>query len=378
MSGELAVDAELTRSALRTTRSPLHTTATVESRPLSNVRVDVADAAASAACEAYVNAQPSATAYHRPGWLRVIERAFGHRSTYLAATRDDAVVGVLPLVVMSSRLFGRFAVSVPFVNYGGVLADDPDAVAALVEAAVVATGRARGAYLELRHTRRLCPSLQSKQHKVSMTLALEATADAQWQAIDRKLRNQIRKAEKSGLEVRSGGIELVPEFYRVFTRNMRDLGTPVYSVRFFEEILSEFADTTRVLVVTSEGRPAAASIVHWFRDRIEVPWASAIREYNPVCANVFLYWAMLKFSCESGFATFDFGRSTAGEGPYQFKKQWGAQPSELVWEYWTAGGRPLPDLSPHNPKFALAVRTWQRLPVPVATALGPFIVRNIP
>ena len=377
MSGELTVDADLTRSALRATRAPLQT-ATAEPHQLSDVRIDVADARASAACEAYVHAQPSATAYHRPGWLRVIERAFGHQGTYLVATRDGAVAGVLPLVVMSSRLFGRFAVSVPFVNYGGVLADDPDAASALVDAAVAATARARGAYLELRHTGRQFPSLQSKQHKVSMTLALQATADAQWQAVDRKLRNQVRKAEKSGLEVRSGGIELVPEFYRVFTRNMRDLGTPVYSIRFFEEVLKEFADTTRVFVVTSEGRPAAASIVHWFRDRIEVPWASAIREYNAVCANVFLYWAMLKFSCESRFATFDFGRSTAGEGPYQFKKQWGAQPSELVWEYWTAGGHALPDLSPHNPKFALAVRTWQRLPVRVATALGPFIVRNIP
>jgi FemAB-related protein (PEP-CTERM system-associated) len=377
MSGELTVEADLTRSALHTTRAPLQTTAT-STPPRSSVRVDAADGAATAACEAYVGAHPSAIAYHRPGWLRVIDRAFGHRGTYFVATRDEAIVGVLPLVVMSSRLFGRFAVSVPFVNYGGVLADDADTVAALVEAAVAATERAGGAHLELRHTARLCPTLQARRHKVSMTLPLEATPDAQWQAIDRKLRNQVRKAEKSGLEVRSGGIELVPDFYRVFTRNMRDLGTPVYGVRFFEEVLREFADTTRVFVVTSAGHPAAASIVHWFRDRIEVPWASAIREYNPLCANVLLYWAMLKFSCESHFATFDFGRSTPDEGPYQFKKQWGAQPTEMIWEYWTANGRRLPDLSPHNPKFALAVRTWQRLPVPVATALGPFIVRNIP
>ena len=342
------------------------------------MHVTVADAASDPACEVYVSAHPSATAYHRPGWLRVIQRAFGHQVTYLAATRNDRIVGVLPLVMMSSRVFGRFAVSVPFVNYGGVLADDPAAASALVDAAVAATERAHGAYLELRHTTRQCASFQAKHHKVSMTLPLQSTPDALWQTIDRKLRNQIRKAEKSGLEVRSGGIELLPEFYRVFARNMRDLGTPVYSARFFEEILHEYADTTRVFVVTSGGAAAAASIVHWFRERIEVPWASAIREYNPLCANVFLYWAMLRFACESGFTTFDFGRSTVGEGPYQFKKQWGAEASELVWEYWTANGRSLPDLSPHNPKFALAVRTWQRLPVPVATALGPFIVRNIP
>jgi FemAB-related protein (PEP-CTERM system-associated) len=371
MSGELTIDANLPSPAPEMT-------IVVDPRVVSGTRVQVAAADADAACEAYVRAHPTALAYHRPGWLRVIHRAFGHETRYLVAIRADAIVGVLPLALMSSRLFGRFAVSVPFVNYGGVLADDAEAAGALVDAAIAATARARGAYLELRHMARLCPSLQPRRHKVTMTLALEADADAQWQVIDRKLRNQVRKAEKSGLEVRGGGIELVPEFYRVFARNMRDLGTPVYSVRFFEEVLREYGDCTRVFVVTSDGRPVAASVVHWFRDRIEVPWASAIREYNPLCANVFLYWAMLRFSCESGFATFDFGRSTPDEGPYQFKKQWGAQPTELVWEYWTADGRSFPDLSPHNPKFALAVRTWQRLPVSVATALGPFIIRNIP
>jgi FemAB-related protein (PEP-CTERM system-associated) len=325
-----------------------------------------------------VAAHRESFAYHRPGWLRVIQHAFGHGTRYLVARRGAAVVGVLPLVVMASRVFGRFAVSVPFVNYGGVIADDDNASAALVSAAIEATGEARGAYLELRHTARRCPSLQAKRHKVTMTLPLQPSVDQQWQAIDRKLRNQVRKAEKSALQVGHGGAELLPQFYRVFAHNMRDLGTPVYSSRFFEHICREFPETTRVFVVTHEGRPAAASMVHWFRDRIEVPWASAIREYNPLCANVLLYWAMLRFACESGFATFDFGRSTANEGPYLFKKQWGAQPSELVWEYWTADGHELPNLSPHNPKFALAVNLWQRLPLPLANTLGPLIVRNIP
>jgi FemAB-related protein (PEP-CTERM system-associated) len=343
------------------------------------VEVSVADAASEAGCEAYVAAHPSAFSYHRPGWLRVIKRAFGHRTTYLVARRDGRIVGVLPLVLMASRLFGRFAISLPFVNYGGIIASDDEAAASLVAEAIAVTRQAQGAYLELRHTARQCPDLQPKQHKVTMTLPLQPSADALWQVIDRKLRNQIRKGEKSGLQIRHGGAELVPAFYSVFARNMRDLGTPVYSVRFFEQLLAEFPQTTRVFVATtSDGQPAAASIVHWFRDRIEVPWASAVREFNPLCANVFLYWEMLRFACESGFATFDFGRSTPGEGPFQFKKQWGAQPSPLVWEYWTPDGRSMPDLSPHNPKFALAVRAWQRLPLPLATALGPFIVRNIP
>jgi hypothetical protein len=132
------------------------------------------------------------------------------------------------------------------------------------------------------------------------------------------------------------------------------------------------------MCVRHEGRPIAASIVHWSDRRIEVPWASALREFNPLCANVLLYWHMLRFAIDRGVPLFDFGRSTPDQGTFNFKKQWGAVPRQLVWEYWTADGRSLPDLNPSAPKFDLAVRTWQRLPMAVATALGPHIVRNIP
>jgi CelD/BcsL family acetyltransferase involved in cellulose biosynthesis len=118
--------------------------------------------------------------------------------------------------------------------------------------------------------------------------------------------------------------------------------------------------------------------VHWRGHRIEVPWASALREFNPMCPNVLLYWTMIQWAVDRRCTTFDFGRSTPNEGTFQFKKQWGAVPRPLVWEYWTAPGHAIPDMSPANPRFDLAVRAWQCLPVPVATALGPHIVRSIP
>jgi serine/alanine adding enzyme len=133
-----------------------------------------------------------------------------------------------------------------------------------------------------------------------------------------------------------------------------------------------------VFVVLLDGRAVAASIVHWHGRTIEVPWASSLREFNPLCANVLLYWQMLRFAGDTRFTTFDFGRSTPGESTYRFKKQWGAEPRELVWEYWMADGRPMPELNPHNPKYAFAIRTWQRLPVGVTTRIGPLVVRNIP
>jgi FemAB-related protein (PEP-CTERM system-associated) len=310
--------------------------------------------------------------------MDVVRKAFGHRTLYLSAERNGVVVGVLPLVFFTSRLFGRSTVSMPFLNYGGVLADDGDVERALLDRAIAETRTAGGASLELRHTRQLFPELAAKQHKVAMTLGLEGTPERQWEQLDRKIRNQVRKAEKSGLTVQCGGSELVRDFYAVFARNMRDLGTPVYGVRFFEEVLGTFADRARVLLVSTHQHPVAASIVLWHGTSMEVPWASALREYNPLCPNVLLYWHMLRFAIERRCTVFDFGRSTPNEGTFHFKRQWGAEPQPLVWEYWMADGRPVPDLSPKNPKFSAAIKAWQRLPVRVATLLGPHIVRHIP
>jgi FemAB-related protein (PEP-CTERM system-associated) len=347
-------------------------------RLVSSVPVVVRDDVPAEITDDYVATHRHGASYHRQRWLAVIGAAFRHESRYLTAEAGGEVAGVLPLVFFRSRLFGRFTVSMPFLNYGGVLADTPDAARALLARAIEETRQRGGTYLELRHDRQHFTSLVAKRHKVAMELALEDDVEAAWQVLDRKLRNQVRKAEKSSLEIQSGGMELLPAFYEVFAHNMRDLGTPVYGVAFFREVLSAFPDHSRLFVVSLRGRPLAASLVHWFGRRIEVPWASSLRDFNPLCANVFLYWHMVRFATERQFQIFDFGRSTPGEGTYHFKKQWGAVARELVWEYWTDNGRPLPELNPRNPKFSLAIRAWQRLPVAVATALGPHIVRQIP
>jgi FemAB-related protein (PEP-CTERM system-associated) len=340
--------------------------------------VTVREVAADDGADAYVDGHPSSCSYHRRKWLDVIQTSFRHDTKYLVAHAGPEVAGVLPLVFFRSRLFGRFTVSMPFLNYGGILANNSDAARALLQHAIDETRKAGGSHLELRHTSQVFTDLTPKRHKVAMELALAPTVDAQWSRLDRKVRNQVRKAEKSALQAASGGADLLPEFYRVFAHNMRDLGTPVYGARFFEQVVSAFPDETRVFVIRLNGQPIAGSVVHWYRDVIQVPWASALREFNPLCANVLLYWEMVRFAVERGFRSFDFGRSTPNEGTYHFKKQWGAEARELVWEYWTADGRAVPELNPKNPKFGLAIRAWQRLPIRVATSLGPFIVRNIP
>jgi FemAB-related protein (PEP-CTERM system-associated) len=326
----------------------------------------------------FVASHPAATGYHLWGWRNVFERVFALRTEYLIAQRRSRVVGVLPLVLFRSWLFGRFAVSLPFVNYGGVLANDAEAADALLARATELAREGRLAHVELRHRFRQFDALPFKQHKVAMTLALPSSVDEAWTRLDRKVRNQVRKAEKSGLVIESGGRELIPSFYRVFAHNMRDLGTPVYSRRLFEEVFEQFPDAARVFLVRHQQTIVAAGISYCHRDGVEVPWASSLAAYRAMCPNNLLYWRVIEWAIDNGIRSLDFGRSTPDEGTYHFKRQWGAIPQPLFWEYALLTTDALPDQSPKNPKFAGAIDLWKRLPLVVTNALGPRIVRAIP
>lgn len=326
----------------------------------------------------FVRGHAAAGGYHLWGWRGVFEAAFGHETIYLSAEQGGAIVGVLPLVIFESRLFGRFAVSLPFVDGGGLCVRDAQVGRMLIDRAAAIADDKRLSHVELRHTSRQRPELPVRQHKVGMSLRLGSESGEAWAALDRKVRNQVRKAEKSGLVERRGGAELLDAFYDVFARNMRDLGTPVYSRAFFEHVVGTFADSSTIFLVDHGGQTVAAAIALVHGDTLAVPWASSLREYRAQSPNNLLYWRIIEHAIHSGLATLDFGRSTPGEGTFQFKEQWGARPSPLHWEYVLRPGAQLPDLSTKNPRYRAAIAAWKRLPVPLTRVLGPHIVRSIP
>ena len=344
-------------------------------RGTSDVSTVVAGESDAGIWDAFVDTCPDAAAYHSWGWRGVFERAFGHTCVYLIARSGNSVCGVLPLVQINSLLFGRTLTSLPFVNYGGVLAGEEPAAEQLMSAAAEEARARRCQHVELRHVARRFPSLPCRQHKVTMLLRL---AGVDWSSLDKKVRNQIRKAEKSGLAIQSGHVEMLDEFYAVFARNMRDLGTPVYDRQLFGEVLRTFPERARLHVVRLGTTPVAAGLTLRGRSRLEMPWASSIRDYNSLCPNHLLYWTAIQHARDSGCEVFDFGRSTPGEGTFKFKEQWGAQPVPLHWEYCLNGPSEVPNISPDNRKYALMVNAWTRLPLPLANLIGPHIVRSIP
>ncbi|MFQ5628584.1 MAG: FemAB family XrtA/PEP-CTERM system-associated protein [bacterium] len=329
-------------------------------------------------CDEFIKYTSNGVVYHLSGIQRVIHNTFGHQTIYLAAKNGSTILGVLPLVHMNSRMFGNFLVSMPFFNYGGVCTEHQEARDALLETAISEAKARECHHIEFRHIANQYSDLQRKQNKVAMLLDLPEQPDALWSAFKSKLRSQIRKPEKEGVTAKIGGHELIDDFYHVFSMNMRDLGTPVYSKKLFWSILQEFPTRSWIVAAYKDQQPLAAGFLLGFRGKLEIPWASSLREYNRLAANMLMYWEALKLAMREGFEQFDFGRSTPGEGTYKFKAQWGAKPLALNWEYWLPNGHTMPDISPKNDKYQKAIRLWQKLPVQVTKVIGPPIVRNIP
>jgi FemAB-related protein (PEP-CTERM system-associated) len=287
-------------------------------------------------------------------------------------------VGVLPLVEVRSWLFGRALSSLPYVNYGGILSHSEAARRALLEEAG-RLARARSlSYVLLRHRRRQFQDLPTRTHKVTMLLPLEADRERMWAMLDRKVRNQIRKAEKSNLTAVKGGLELLDAFYGVFARNMRDLGTPVYGRDLFAQMLTAFPRTACLHVVRLKGKCIAGALSYTCGSTIEVPSASTLKEHRSLCPNHLLYWSIIEDAIASGLRILDFGRSTPDDGTYQFKAQWGAQPEPLSWEYLLTGAARPPSDDRNSSKYQASIEAWKRLPLPVATMVGPWIARAVP
>ena len=329
--------------------------------------------------EAFLAKRPAIAVGNHPRWLAVLQRGLRHVPYCFEAICDNQIAGLLPLCYVRSALFGRFLVSLPYLNSAGVMADDDRTAALLIDAAVQLADELDVRYLELRQeASHAHPALNHERAtKVHMRLALPASADELWKSFKPKVRNQIRKGEKCDLKVEWGGVELLDDYYAVFSRNMRDLGTPVFGRALFEQTLLQFSDAAELCVVRAGQRPIAAAILVHGPQMTEVPSASSLREFNSTNANMLMYWHLLQRACQRGQQQFDFGRSTIDSNTFRFKKQWGAKPVPAVWQYYVRHGT-MADMRPDSSRNQLLSRIWRKLPLRLAALLGPPIVRGIP
>jgi len=308
---------------------------------------------------------------HAPEWLPIIQRAYGHDPFYLSAEDDQGGSAVLPAFVVRRPFFGSVVTSMPFLDSGGPCGSSPALSRILIEH-LIAEARGIGARsIELRCSKRIDIGIRPAEHKVNMTLPVPADVGRLWGQLDKDVRYQIRKAERSGLTIESGGAEKLTAFYDMFAVRMRDLGSPVHAPGFLAAVVDHFGSRARVLLVRKDGMTIGGLIALAFKDRLTVPWASCLKEHFSLCPNMLLYWEALRAACAEGFRRFDFGRSSRDTGPYRFKCQWGAQEEPLFWYTIPIAASAARSTSDHRGGTAFLSRTWQHLPLSVTRQVGP-------
>ncbi len=328
----------------------------------------------------YVDEHSEATYCHRWAWREVFEVTYRRRCHYLCIEEDGEWRGILPLVQMRGRLSGNCLVSLPYLDQGGLLASSGGAAAGLREAAFDLLARLGVDRVDLRGSFADPPDPTRTTDRFRFVLELGTSEEDLWSRLGGKVRNQVRKSERDGLTTRQVDLSELARYYRVFCRNMRDLGSPVHSGELFRQVLRRFDDDARLyLTEDGDGRAVGGGVAIRFRDGLVVPWASSLFSARPSCPNHSLYWRVLRDGLSEGLVSFDFGRSSTGTGTYRFKKQWGAEAVPLYWTiydrhrarldddvYMSAGG---------NSRLA---QLWSRLPLPLANRVGPLIRGRLP
>ena len=336
------------------------------------------DAASAPAWDAFADAMPDATFFHRSAWAGVIERAFGHATHFTYAERDGAITGILPLAHLKTRLFGNTLVSTPFCVYGGPVAADAESAAALIAHASALMQRTGAAALEFRHlhTAPVPPGWQEQADLyVTFRRAFTADDEANLKAIPRKQRAMVRKGIQNGLSsVADNNVDLL---HRVYAESVRNLGTPVFSRRYFRILADAFPEHSDVVTVLDGGRPIASVLNFYYRDQVLPYYGGGAALARARAGNDFMYWEVMRRAAARGMRLFDFGRSKRGTGSFAFKHNWGFEPEPLHYSFKLRPGAVIPEINPLNPKYRMFIAAWKRLPLPVANTLGPIIVRGI-
>lgn len=357
---------------------------------MARMRVELATNEDRHGWDEYVDGVNESHMSHRWAWHDIIEQAFGHRPFFCAAKKESRthsrIVGVLPLFEVRSLLFGQSLVSVPYLNGGGISTRQDEARQALADYAAE-LARVRGAkYVELRH-RAPCPGLEDqfigRTHKVALQLRPGDDANRLLKSFKSSFRRKITIPEKRGYRAETIPLNEADKktrraVYAVFSRHMRDLGTPVYPQALFRSCARHLGPRATLVQIRKEKKLVSACILVAHNTTMEMPWAVSLKEHHRDFPNMLLYWKAIETCVESECEVIDFGRSTIGSGQHKFKLAWGTTEIPLHWYYALGPGRSMPSIDPNNPRFSPLVDIWKRLPLVVTNAVGPAISRSLP
>jgi len=329
--------------------------------------------------DVFVRTHPSGSFFHLAGWGNVIQRVFWHQRRDLGAWREDELVGVLPMMRTPGLVGPGSLVSMPYGVYGGPIATDPEAEAALLAAAKSEAERERVGHLELRYKDEPGNDMASSDLYWTFVRELPETEEEVLSRMPKKARAEARKArDRHGLELATG-IWYLDDLQRLFVRNKHSLGSPGLPLQLFQELRHEFGDDVQVHLVRRGGEPMAAVMTFRFGETLMAYYSGTAEGADRACsASNFMYMALQQWGVREGLRVFDFGRSRKDAGAFSFKAHQGFEAAPLAYRYHLVTSRALPSFTPSNPKTALVRNIWKRLPHWMVQALSDRLARYLP
>lgn len=318
------------------------------------------------------------TPFHRPAWLRAVERGTGQIATGLVAEKGGQIIGWLPLTEVHSPFFGRALVSSGFAVGGGVLAHGERTALMLCRHAEELAARRSCQTIEMRGG--ALPDdwdITTTSH-CGFVADLAADEETQLLAIPRKQRAEIRKGLKLELVTETGRTKADRAVhYAIYAESVRNLGTPVFPRALFDAVLDAFGADADILTVRHEG-VAVASVLSLYHGGAVMPhWGGGTFAARHLRANEVMYFQLMLHAQRRGATQFDFGRSKTGSGPYNYKKNWGFEPQPLAYASWAAPGAQKRNIDPNSEAYSAKIALWKRLPLPIANRLGPLIAKGL-
>lgn len=347
--------------------------------PLNVAIQPVQSHAARRAWARYVEHAPDGTLFHHPDWCETVQAVFGHHPLHRLALRDQQVIGVLPLIEVRSLFAGNLLVSVPYGTYGGILSQDQPARQALASEALRLADQRAACSLELRSATGGIAGLTADQRYAGFIRPLPLRVEELSTYLPRKARAAVRQAQqREGLTVQHDQA-LLPVVWKLYTRSMRRLGSLNYPYRLFEGLAKRLGRRAWVTVVWRGRQPVAGLLSLVFRDTVHPYFVGVDERVRCTGATNLIYYALMERAVRAGLRQFDFGRSRKDNtGSCRFKKNQGFEARTLGYQRYVPAGRTPPDLTPGNPRFALARRVWPRLPLSLTKPLGAWLAKSIP
>ncbi len=195
--------------------------------------------------------------------------------------------------------------------------------------------------------------------------------EEQFSAFSSNLRRKVRKAAKNGITVIHGREELLDDFYKVYSHNSHRLGSPFFKKDYYGGMLKAYPDkNARFFVAYIQEKAIGASFLLGYRDYWENIYFATTQKFNPLYPSYLLNWQMIQYAMEQKSAVYSFGRSTAGSGTHQYKKQWGCKDLPLYWSHSHPQGKNIR-------QFAFLAEVWKRLPYGFCKMLGPGLAKRV-